>query len=130
MLWNHYQLYQFQVKRLIVCAYLSFIICISYNIGKSALPDIYVQRSRASAYISGKAQVPVLQLIFYTSGTLKICPNLMLTAQLAYIVTDADCDCGRYFNVFIMFPNISMTYPIVLISIMGLYSHQHGASLF
>ena len=25
-----------------------------------------------------------------------------------------------------MFPNVSMTYPIVLISIMGLYSHQHG----
>ena len=30
-------------------------ICISYNIGKSALPDIYARRPRASAYISGKA---------------------------------------------------------------------------
>ena len=37
-----------------------------------------------------------------------------MTAQLAYIVTDADCDCGRYFNVFITFPNVSMTFPIVL----------------
>ena len=71
-----------------------------------------VQRPRVSAYISGKARVPVLQLICYTSGTLKICPNLKLTAQLAYIVTDTDYDCGRYFNV-------SMTFPIVLISING-----------
>ena len=67
--------------------------------------------------------MPVLELICYTSGTLKICPSLKLTAQLAYIVTDADCDCGKYCNVFITFPNISMTYPIVLILIMGLYSH-------
>ena len=52
--------------------------------------------------------------------------NLKLTAQLAYIVTDADCDCGRYFNVFIMFPNVSMMYPIAFILIMRLYSHQHG----
>ena len=52
--------------------------------------------------------------------------NLKLITQLAYIVTDADCDCGRYFNVFKTFSNISMTYPIVLISIMGLYSHQYG----
>ena len=35
-------------------------ICISCNIGKSALPDIYVQRLRASTYISGKARLPVL----------------------------------------------------------------------
>ena len=39
---------------------------------------------------------------------------------------DADCDCGRYFNVFIMFLNVSMTYPIVLISIIGLCSHHVG----
>ena len=47
------------------------------------------------------------------------CPNLTLTVQL---VTDTDSDSGRYFNVFIMLPNVSMTYPIVLILIMGLYS--------
>ena len=74
-------------------------------------------------YISGKARVPVLYLICYTSGTLKICPNLKLTAQIAYIVIDTDCDCGRYLYIFIMFPNIYIMYPIVLISIMGLYSH-------
>ena len=33
----------------------------------------------------------------------KICLNLKSTAQLAYIVTDADGDCGGYFDVFIMF---------------------------
>ena len=49
--------------------------------------------------------------------------NLKSTAQLAYIATDTDCDCGRYHNVFVMFPNVSMTYPIVFISIMGLYSY-------
>ena len=35
-------------------------ISISYNTGKSALPDIYARHLRASAYISGKARVPVL----------------------------------------------------------------------
>ena len=38
-----------------------------------------VQRLRVNADISGNAQVPMLQLIWYTSGTLKICPNLLLT---------------------------------------------------
>ena len=33
---------------------------------------------------------------------------------------------GSILNVFIAFPNVSMMYPIVVISIMGLYSHQHG----
>ena len=33
---------------------------------------------------------------------------------------------GGTFNIFIMFPNVSMMYPIAVISIMGLYSHQHG----
>ena len=56
--------------------------------------------------------MPVLKLLCYSSGTLKICPNMKLTAQLAYIVRDADSDSGRYFNVFIMFSNISMMDPI------------------
>ena len=45
-----------------------FLNCISYNTGKSALPDIYARCLRTSAnislrrraYISGKARVPVL----------------------------------------------------------------------
>ena len=46
-----------------------------------------VQCLRVSAYISDKAPVPVLQLICYTFGTLKIFPNLKWTARLVYIVT-------------------------------------------
>ena len=45
------------------CKYLilaSHVLCISYNTGKSALPDIYARCPRASAYISGNARVPVL----------------------------------------------------------------------
>ena len=38
----------------------SHCICNSYNTGTRALPDIYARRPRASAYISGKARVPVL----------------------------------------------------------------------
>ena len=30
--------------------------CISYNTGKGALPDIYTRRPRTSGHISGKAQ--------------------------------------------------------------------------
>ena len=37
----------------------------------------------------------------------KIRPNLKATAQLAYIITDADCVYERLFNVFIMYPNYS-----------------------
>ena len=33
---------------------------------------------------------------------------------------------GGYFNAIIMFPNISMTYPILFHSIVGLYSHSYG----
>ena len=33
---------------------------------------------------------------------------------------------GGYFNVFITFPYISMTYPIVVHLIIGLYSHSFG----
>ena len=40
--------------------YIYICICISNNTGKSALPDIYTRRPKASAYISGKARMPVL----------------------------------------------------------------------
>ena len=66
----------------------------SCNTGTSALPDMYARRPRASADISGNAQVPVLQLIRYTSGTLKICPNLLLTALPIYIAKDSHCNYG------------------------------------
>ena len=40
--------------------YLYIHTCISYNTGKSALSDIYARHPRASAYLSGKAQRPVI----------------------------------------------------------------------
>ena len=51
----------------------------------SALPDMYARNSRAIAprakgihtYISGKARVPVLQLVCYTFSTLKSAQDLM-----------------------------------------------------
>ena len=61
-----------------------FIVCISYNTCNSVLPDIYTRNLRVSTYISGKPRVPVLQLICYTSSTLKICPYPKATARLAY----------------------------------------------
>ena len=54
-----------------------------------------------SADISGNARVPVLQQICYISGTLKICPNLMLTAIPIYIAKDSHCDYGI---LILMFP--------------------------
>ena len=68
--------------------------CNSCNTGTSALPDMYARRPRASVDISGNARVPVLQLICYTYGTLKICPNLLLTALPIYIAKDSHCDYG------------------------------------
>ena len=69
----------------------------SCNTGTSALPDMYARRPRASANISGNALVPVLQLICYTSGTLKICPNLLLNALPIYITRDGNFDYGISF---------------------------------
>ena len=42
--------------------------------------------SWASADISGNARVSVLQLICYTSGTLKICPNLYSVPQHSFYI--------------------------------------------
>ena len=110
------------------------IICINYNTYKSALPDIYAQRPKAHnarghtapkgecIYIRQSTSACVIITMLHFQHY-KICPNLKLTGQVAYIVTDTDCDFGRYFNVFITFPNVSMTYPIAVILIMGLYSH-------
>ena len=69
--------------------------------GASKGECIYIRQSTNACVITN-------MLHFWHS---KICPNLKPTAQLAYIVTDADCDYGRLFNVFITFPNVSMTYP-------------------
>ena len=43
-----------------IYTYIYIYICISYNTGKSALPDIYARCPRASAYNTGNARVPAL----------------------------------------------------------------------
>ena len=48
----------------------------SYNMGTSALPDMYARSPRAEAIHIRQSRVPMLQLIYYTSSTLKICPKL------------------------------------------------------
>ena len=65
--------------------------CNSCNTGRSALPDMYARRPRASADISGKARVPVLQLICYTSGTLKSAQTNCLLLE-----PDSDFDYGIF----------------------------------
>ena len=60
------------------------------------------QLPRANADIFGNARVPVLQLICYTSSTLKICLNLLLTTMPVYIAKDNHCD----YSIL----NISMTF--------------------
>ena len=76
-------------------------ICISYNTGTNALPDIYARHPRA---LSARGRVHIYQAkhecLCYNQlhpGTLKICPNLKENAQLAYIVPDADYDSGKLF---------------------------------
>ena len=56
------------------------------------------------------------QKICYTSGTLKICPNLKENVWLFYLATDADycMIVGGYFNVSVMSPNISIILPMFL----------------
>ena len=55
------------VYTLHIYIYIYIHICINYNIDRSALPDMYIRTTsegmqcpRASVYVSGKAQVPVL----------------------------------------------------------------------
>ena len=93
-------------------------ICISYNTGKSALPNIYTQRLRALGALgcictwqSTSTCFIINMLRFWHSK------SLPKPAQLAYIVKGTDSNCGRYSYIFITFPNVSMIYPIAVISI-------------
>ena len=63
-------------------------LCNSCNMGMRDLPDIMPEASR----------VHMLQVICNISGTLKICPNLMLIFQPLYIVTGTRYDCGALFH--------------------------------
>ena len=52
--------------------------------GASDLPD-----PKPEAKASGESQAPILQVICITSGTLKICPNLQVTALPIYVTTSS-----------------------------------------
>ena len=76
-------------------------VCNSCNMGTRDLPDMYARGPQARglrAYISGKSRVHMLQVICNTSGTLKICPNLISIFPPLYIVTGTRCDCGTLFH--------------------------------
>ena len=68
--------------RMCVCMYVHIRMYMynSCNKGMGALPDIYAQHLRV--------KVSVLQLIFYTSGTLKICYWLLCLLLFIYIPKD------------------------------------------
>ena len=57
---------------------------------------------KVSAKISGNVRVPVLQLICYTSDTLKICLNLLLTALTIYKTMDSFFDYGILILAFLV----------------------------
>ena len=59
----------------------------------------------------------------FFATTLKFCSNLKPADHLVYIIIDAYCDYGRLISIFTMFHKVAMVYPIVIILIMGLYSH-------
>ena len=62
--------------------------------GTSALPDMYAQSPRAEGIHIRQSTSAHLQLIRYTSGTLKSAQHLTLIFSSVYIVTDSDYDCG------------------------------------
>ena len=68
--------------------------CNSCNMGERDLPDMYARGLRE--YISGESQVPMLQVIYITSGTLKICPNLQAFALPIYITMSIRFDYGIF----------------------------------
>ena len=77
-----------------ICVYVY--ICISYNTAK-VLCLIYMHDAQGrTAHIRQSMSARVITNMLHLQHS-KICPNLKLTAQLAYIVTDNDSDCGRYF---------------------------------
>ena len=86
--------------------------------------DIYVWLCMIGWTMAHLAHPSKLALHFRHS---KICSNLKATARLAYIVTDADCVImGAHFTVFITFPNVSITHPVLVYSIVWLFSHSYG----
>ena len=58
-------------------------------------------------------QMPSPHVIYHFRYSNKNLLNLKTTAQLLYLVTDVNCDCRKFFNISITFPNVSLTYLII-----------------
>ena len=71
--------------------------------GTRDLPDIYMPKpsglwpSGLGIYIRQIPSAHVISNIYHFWHSIKICPNLQVTVQLLYIVTDAECNSGMLF---------------------------------
>ena len=77
----------------------------------SFLPNIYVQAKGTGIYIRQISSAHVIADSYHFGHYNKNLLNLKTTAQLLYIVKNADYDCGTFFNISITFPNVSLMYP-------------------
>ena len=84
-----------------ICMYIYMCMFLSYNSDKIALSDICIQYSRHTApkggciYIRQSTSACVITNMLHFRRS----KNLEFTVQLAYIVTDANCDYGRLFYI-------------------------------
>ena len=63
------------------------ILCNSYNMGTRDLPDIYAQaRGRRHIY---QATAHVMSSIYHFRHTIKICPNMKVTAHPLYVYSNS-----------------------------------------
>ena len=59
---------------------------------------IYMPKPEGTGmYIRQIPSAHVISNIHHFRHSIKICPNLQVTVQLLYIVTDAECDSGMLF---------------------------------
>ena len=75
-------------------------VCISYNTGKSTLPDTYRHmacsaQGQVRIHEANHECLVITNMLHFQHS--KMCPNLKPTAHLVYIVTDADFNCGKLF---------------------------------
>ena len=75
------------------------LLCNSYNIVISFLHNIYVQAEGTGIYIRQISSAHVTTDIYHFEHSNKNHPNLKTTAQLLYIVTDADYDCRMFLTL-------------------------------
>ena len=95
----------------------AIVLCLIYTHTTPKGECLYIWQSTINA--STSACVIANMLHFRHS---KICSTLKSIAQLLILQT-LTVIVGGIFDIFITFPNVSMMYPIAVLSIMGLNSH-------